>query len=85
VKGEDLREWSLIERKRWLRQLIPSVPTRLLYVDHINGRGRDFFDVVRAHDLEGANGRYHSDSTSTNWIKIKNPRYTHMTARDELF
>jgi hypothetical protein len=28
-----LREWPLIERKRRLRQLIPSVPTRLLYVD----------------------------------------------------
>jgi bifunctional non-homologous end joining protein LigD len=32
VDGEDLREWPLVERKRRLRQLIPSVPTRLLYV-----------------------------------------------------
>ena len=43
-----------------------------------------------AHDLEGivakpANGRYHSNGTSTNWIKIKNPWYTQMTARRELF
>ena len=43
-----------------------------------------------AHDLEGivakpANGRYHSNGTSTNWIKIKNPGYTQMTARRELF
>jgi bifunctional non-homologous end joining protein LigD len=30
VGGEDLRDWPLIERKRRLRQLIPSVPTRLL-------------------------------------------------------
>jgi ATP-dependent DNA ligase len=28
VDGEDLREWPLIERKRRLRRLIPSVPTR---------------------------------------------------------
>ena len=32
-----------------------------------------------------ANGRYHADGTSTNWIKIKNPAYTQMTARHELF
>jgi bifunctional non-homologous end joining protein LigD len=88
--GEELREWPLIERKRRLRQLIPSVPTRLLYVDHVGGRGRDFFRVAWANDLEGivakpANGRYHADGASTNWIKIKNPTYTQMTARHELF
>jgi bifunctional non-homologous end joining protein LigD len=85
-----LREWPLIERKRRLRQLIPSVPTRLLYVDHIKDRGRDFFEVACAHDLESivakpANGRYHSDATSTNWLKIKNANYTQATARYELF
>jgi ATP-dependent DNA ligase len=90
VDGEDLRDWPLIKRKRRLRQLIPSLPTRLLYVDHITTRGRDFFQVACAHDLEGivakpANGRYHSDGTSTSWIKIKNPAYTQMTARHELF
>jgi bifunctional non-homologous end joining protein LigD len=78
VDGDALREWPLIERRRRLRQLISSVPTRLLYVDHVKARGRDFFQVAPAHDLEGivakpANGRHHSDGTSTNWIKIKNP------------
>ena len=68
----------------------PSVPTRLLYVDHVLARGRDFFEVACAHDLEGivgklASGRYHADGTSTNWCKIKNPGYTQMTARHELF
>ena len=68
------------------------MPTRLLYVDHVQARGRDFFKVACAHDLEGivaksANGRYHSDGASTNWIKIKikNPAYTQMTARHALF
>ena len=53
VDGEDLREWPLVERKQRLRKLIPSVPTRLLYVDHVEARGRDFFEVACAHDLEG--------------------------------
>jgi bifunctional non-homologous end joining protein LigD len=90
VDGEDLREWPLADRKRRLRRLIPSVPTRLLYVDHVKGRGRDFFEVACAHDLEGivgklARGRYHADGTSTSWFKIKNPAYTQMTVRHELF
>jgi hypothetical protein len=32
-----------------------------------------------------ASGRYYADGTSTNWFKIKNPGYTQMTARHELF
>ncbi len=32
-----------------------------------------------------ASGRYHADGSSTNWCKIKNPAYTQMTARHELF
>jgi ATP-dependent DNA ligase len=72
-----------------LRQLIPSVPTRLLYVDHVKARGPDFFHVSCAHDLEGiaakpANGRYHSDGPVTKWLKIKTPAYSQMTARHEL-
>ena len=39
------------------------------------------------HEIMGklASGRYHADGTSTNWCKIKNPAYTQMTARHELF
>jgi ATP-dependent DNA ligase len=79
-----------VERKRRLRRLIPSVPTRVLYVDHVEARGRDFFKVACTHDLEGivgklASGQYHAGGTSTNWVKMKNPAYTQMTARHELF
>jgi ATP-dependent DNA ligase len=69
---------------------MPSVLTRLLYVDHVEARGRDLFDVACVHDLEGivgklANGGYHADGMSTSWCKIKNPAYTQITARHELF
>jgi ATP-dependent DNA ligase len=33
------------------------VPTRLLYGDHVEGRGKDFFAVACAHDLEGIVGK----------------------------
>jgi ATP-dependent DNA ligase len=65
------------------------MPTRLLYVDHVEARGRDFFKVACAHDLEGivgklASGRYQADGRRTNWCKIKDPAYTQMIARHEL-
>jgi ATP-dependent DNA ligase len=67
-----------------------SANAAAVHVDHIEARGRDFFEVACAHDLECivgklASGRYHADGTSTNWIKFKNPGYTQMTARHELF
>jgi hypothetical protein len=48
---------QLRKRKRRLPRLIPSVPTRLLYGDHVEGRGKDFFAVACAHDLEGIVGK----------------------------
>ena len=48
VDGEDLREWPLLDRKRRLRRLIRSVPTRLLYGDHVEGRGKDLRSGLRA-------------------------------------
>jgi ATP-dependent DNA ligase len=62
-----------------LRRLIPSVPTRLLFVDHVQARGRDFFEVACAHDLEGivgklASGRYHANGTSTNLVQDQESR-----------
>src|SRR5205085_1017301 len=51
--GEDLRELPLIERKARLKELMPRRPSRLLYVDHIEQRGTDFFNQVCVLDLEG--------------------------------
>jgi ATP-dependent DNA ligase len=69
----------LIERKRILRRLVPPQPSRLLYVDHIDGRGVDLFREVCRQDLEGIvakrrDGVYDPDAPT--WIKIKNPEYS---------
>ena len=60
------------------------------YVGHVPARGRDFFRRRLCATSEGivgklASGRYHADGTGTDWCKIKNPAYTQMTARHELF
>jgi len=72
IDGEDLREPPLLERKRRLRTIIPrpAVNARLLYHDHIDGRGTALFDAVRGRDLEGVvakwkHGRYHTHGQTT--------------------
>jgi bifunctional non-homologous end joining protein LigD len=90
VEGEDLREKQLLMRKRWLKAVMPRIDTRLRYVDHVRGRGRALFAAACAHDTEGivakwARGRYHADGATTSWLKIKNPAYSQMEGRAELF
>ena len=61
-----------------------------MYLDHIEHRGRDLFRAACEHDLEGivakwAHGTYRTDGRATSWTKIKNPQYTQMRDRHELF
>ena len=90
INGEDLRARPLLERKRRLRAIMPRIDSRLLYHDHIDGRGLALFDAVRGKDLEGivakwTHGRYHSDGQTTSWLKIRNGDYSQMRGRPELF
>jgi len=89
LDGEDLREFPLIERKRMLRKIVPRHGSRLLYVDHVVGRGEDLFKLVCASDLEGVvakskRGAYMPDDR-TSWVNIKNPLYTQIIGRDKIF
>jgi bifunctional non-homologous end joining protein LigD len=90
VNGEDVRGLPLIERKRRLLRIMPKVESRLLFLDHIPGRGQDLYRAACARDLEGivgkwAKGTYQSDGRCTSWVKIKNPEYSQIEARYELF
>jgi bifunctional non-homologous end joining protein LigD len=90
INGEDLRARPLLERKRRLRAIMPRIDSRLLYHDHIDGRGLALFDAVRGKDLEGIvakwkRGRYHTDGQTTSWLKVRNPDYSQMDGRHEVF
>lgn len=92
LDGEDLRALPLLERKRRLRRLIGRrrSPSRLVYVDHLRGRGRDLYAAARERDLEGvvakwARGRYHAVGATTSWLKVKNPDYSQAVGRYEAF
>jgi len=90
IDGEDLTGLPLLDRKRWLLRIMPTIETRLLYLDHIEQRGCDLFSAACERDLEGivakwAHGTYRIDGRATSWTKIKNPHYTQMRDRHELF
>ena len=90
IDGEDVRALPLLDRKRRLLRIMPRVESRLLYLDHVAGRGCDLFRVACERDLEGivakwTGGTYQTDGRGTSWLKIKNPEYTQAVGRHELF
>jgi ATP-dependent DNA ligase len=69
---------------------MPRVESRLLVLDAIHARGERLFELACERDLEGivakwANGTYQCDGRGTSWLKIKNPAYSQIEGRRELF
>jgi len=87
-RGEPL-ELLLLERKRELRRIIPRRSTSVLYLDHIEERGRDLFAEVCARDLEGIVGKLklapYRATLPSSWVKVRNPAYSQAQSRGELF
>ena len=50
LDGQDLGQWTLLDRKRELRKIVPTKTSRLLHVDHIVGRGEDIFELACRQD-----------------------------------
>jgi ATP-dependent DNA ligase len=89
-EGKDIRLDGLHERKRKLRSLVPRDTNRLLYCDYIEHRGEDLFSFVCENDLEGVvakrrNSPYIPENPECHWIKVKNPQYSQLAGRDDLF
>ncbi len=89
LQGKDLRALPLVTRKRHLKRIVPCAPSALLYVDHIEERGEELFQLACREDLEGIvakwkNGLYDAERVSS-WVKIKNPGYSQILGRQELF
>jgi ATP-dependent DNA ligase len=90
IDGQDLTGLPLLARKRRLLRIMPTIETRLLYLDHIEQRGCELFRVACERDLEGIVAKwgqdsYRTDGRATSWLKIKNPEYSQMRDRHELF
>ena len=73
-----------------LRKLVPDGFPQLLYVDHIETEGEPLFQLACKRDLEGIvakhrHSRYLLTDDNPGWLKFRNPRYSQMIGRDELF
>jgi bifunctional non-homologous end joining protein LigD len=75
INGSNICEEPLIERKRLLRQALPSSDI-IKYADHVIGEGKAFFEVVKDADLEGMMAKkmdtsYYPGKRVSTWLKIK--------------
>jgi len=78
LNGRDLRELSLLERKKILRKVIPRKSNSVGCVSYVDKDALKLFELVKKSDLEGLvvkrkDGKY---AQQTLWYKILNPTYT---------
>jgi ATP-dependent DNA ligase len=91
LNGNDCRRDSLSQRKLALRQLLNSGRrSAAIYVDHIEAKGTGLYSRICELDLEAIVAKhkdspYLSETTISTWYKIRNPQYSQMIGRHELF
>jgi bifunctional non-homologous end joining protein LigD len=86
--GKDLRSERLTDRKQELRRLLRVPESRMRYVDHVERYGTALFQRICEMDLEGIVAKHSLapyTTERTTWFKIKNPKYSQMEGREELF
>ncbi len=75
LNGRDLRDRSLIERKKTLQRIL-NVSEIVRYVDHVDGTGKKFFNLAKERGLEGIIAKrktavYLNGKRGDHWLKIK--------------
>ena len=75
-----------------LRKLLRRKRSRILYLAHVENDGRLLFEQIVKMDLEGTVCKRKSsppyratEKSSPHWVKVKNPRYSQLEGREELF
>ena len=53
MNGRDVRNLSLVVRKRILREIVLKESRCILFAKHVSRRGRELFAAVCEQDLEG--------------------------------
>lgn len=86
LDGADPHDRPLLERKALLRPRLPAEPTQILYADHVEAHGVEFFHNACEVDLEGivAKRKTAPYKSTTRWIKVRNPNYSQKEGRREL-
>lgn len=78
LDGEDLRSRPLWRRKEMLKPLVRGM-SNVLFCDHVEEKGKAFFEEVRKRKLEGVVGKraaslYQPGRRGPSWLKIKTHR-----------
>ena len=75
VNGYSLVGFPLEDRKAVLRKLLPGNEGWIRYTDHVEGRGREFFEAAASYELEGVVAKRkdskYAERRSRQWLKIK--------------
>ncbi|HYE56014.1 MAG TPA: DNA ligase D [Chitinophagaceae bacterium] len=74
-KGKDLKDLPLTERKAILQKILPQ-SENIRYSDHVEEKGKAFFEQVKKNNLEGimakkADSLYVPGVRTKEWLKIK--------------
>jgi ATP-dependent DNA ligase len=85
LNGRDLRNLSLLKRKRILRSAIPRKSACVGYVSYVDRQAMKLFEMIKKGDLEGLERKDGKYSQRTLWYKILNPTYTQKAGRYEFF
>jgi bifunctional non-homologous end joining protein LigD len=87
LDGADLRSLPFSARRRSLQGILPKGSPVISEAVSVMGRGRELYDLMRAHDLEGIVAKRLADpyAPRTRWLKITNLDYSQQEGRGELF
>jgi bifunctional non-homologous end joining protein LigD len=75
LNGQDLRNQPLLQRKETLRRILNGSEI-VRFVEHVDGSGKEFFELARESGLEGIvakkkSGVYLDGKRVDHWLKIK--------------
>jgi bifunctional non-homologous end joining protein LigD len=81
INGYNLMKFPLIDRKGVLRKVIDANKGWIRFADHVEGTGKQFFDAVAHHGLEGMVAKLkrseYQQARSKYWLKIKTHHTDH--------
>jgi bifunctional non-homologous end joining protein LigD len=85
--GTDLRSWPLKHRQQALKDILQEGSRVISPVVSVHTRGRQLFELILEHDLEGIVAKRLADpyDRGTKWLKIKNKAYSQQEGRADLF